>query len=123
MKTLNDDTQHPTTHSRRTFLRNAGIATAATLASTAMDLKPLSNLGPTEAEASGGSGAQKRRQRAYNLRKRAAHEERAIEPPPHTTNGDEDRYSNFIGNYSKGLPHNSSGEVDPAAYQQMAGAS
>jgi len=34
----------------------------------------------------------------------------------HPDNGDENRYSNKIGNYSKGLSHNSIGEVDLAAY-------
>jgi hypothetical protein len=36
--------------------------------------------------------------------------------PDHPSNGDEDRYPNRIGNYSKGLPHNSLGEVDQVAY-------
>ena len=31
-------------------------------------------------------------------------------------NGDEDRYANRIGSFSKTLPHSRSGEVDPAAY-------
>src|SRR2546429_9629043 len=34
----------------------------------------------------------------------------------HLNNGDEDLFSNKIGNYSKGLPHNNLGEVDLAAY-------
>ena len=34
----------------------------------------------------------------------------------HPNNGDEDLYSNKIGNYSKGLPHNNVGEVDLTAY-------
>jgi len=39
--------------------------------------------------------------------------------PPQISNGDEARYPNFIGNYSQGLPHNSIGEVDPAAYHSV----
>jgi hypothetical protein len=39
--------------------------------------------------------------------------------PLQTTNGDEDRYPNRIGSYSKGLPHSALGEVDPAAYQTL----
>ncbi|MBI4517546.1 MAG: vanadium-dependent haloperoxidase [Deltaproteobacteria bacterium] len=39
--------------------------------------------------------------------------------PSHSTNGDEARYPNRIGNYSKGLPHNSLGEVDAAAYDAL----
>ncbi len=34
-------------------------------------------------------------------------------------NGDEALYPNRIGNYSKGLPHLSNGEVDPAAYDLL----
>jgi len=34
----------------------------------------------------------------------------------HLNDGDEDLFSNKIGNYSKGLPHNNLGEVDLAAY-------
>lgn len=34
-------------------------------------------------------------------------------------NGDEERYPNRIGNYSKGLPHQSNGEVVPSAYNSM----
>jgi hypothetical protein len=39
--------------------------------------------------------------------------------PNHPINGDEALYPNRIGNYSKGLPHNNVGEVDPAAYQSL----
>jgi membrane-associated phospholipid phosphatase len=36
--------------------------------------------------------------------------------PTLACNGDDDRYPNRIGSFSKTLPHNSLGEVDPAAY-------
>ncbi len=45
--------------------------------------------------------------------------------PPHPNNGEEQDYCNesgfpnFIANYSKGLPHNGLGEVDPAAYYSL----
>jgi hypothetical protein len=121
MKTEEADSQHLTAQSRRAFLRNTVVA-AATIASTAIDLNPLAKFRTSEAQAAVGPSAHRRRVRAYNLRKRAAHEEREIEPPPHPTNGDEDRYSNFIGNFSKGLPHDGSGEVDSSAYQKMVAA-
>ncbi len=35
------------------------------------------------------------------------------------TNGDEQLYPNLIGNFSKGLPHNSLGEVDRSAYSAL----
>jgi hypothetical protein len=37
----------------------------------------------------------------------------------HPTNGDEELYPHFIGNFSKTLPHNALGEVDPGAYRQL----
>ena len=47
--------------------------------------------------------------------------------PQHAGNGEENAYSNpppagglnYIANYSKGLPHNGVGEVDPAAYRAL----
>jgi hypothetical protein len=45
--------------------------------------------------------------------------------PHHPTNGDEeslmspDGKPSYIGNYTKGLPHNQFGEVDPAAYKLL----
>lgn len=37
----------------------------------------------------------------------------------HVTNGDEDRYANKIGSYTKALPHNQLGEVDLGAYSTL----
>ena len=53
---------------------------------------------------------------AYRLRCKAALGQRRVQPALHPTNGDETLYPNHIGNFSKGLPHNAIGEVDPAAY-------
>ncbi len=58
---------------------------------------------------------------SYQLRVKCAQDNFAPIPPlfsrPH--NGDEDLYPNRIGNYSKGLPHQSNGEVDPLAYNSL----
>jgi hypothetical protein len=56
---------------------------------------------------------------AYQVRVNAAGAERTITSPPDSNNGDESLYPNRIGNYSKGLPHNSNGEVDPGAYNKL----
>jgi hypothetical protein len=53
------------------------------------------------------------------VRLSAARDDRAAGMPVQITNGDETRYSSRIGSYSKGLPHNSIGEVDSAAYQSL----
>src|SRR5258708_39112407 len=57
-----------------------------------------------------------RRERAFQIRLSAAIAERDVPVPPQVDNGDELLYPTRIGNYSKGLPHNSIGEVDPASY-------
>ena len=49
----------------------------------------------------------------------AARAEANIPVPIQTTNRDEQNYSNFIGNFSKGLPHNAIGEVDRLSYRSL----
>ncbi|PXY22619.1 vanadium-dependent haloperoxidase [Prauserella muralis] len=39
--------------------------------------------------------------------------------PDHVSNGEENEYGSFVANYSKGLPHDDFGEVDPAAYHAL----
>jgi hypothetical protein len=54
---------------------------------------------------------------AFDLRVDAARYHRLQPVATQTTNGDEALYADRIGSYSKGLPHNSFGEVDPQAYR------
>lgn len=58
-----------------------------------------------------------RKFKAFRIRTKAAsfYKKRPIRK--HVNNGDEKRYRNKIGNYSKGLPHNNLGEVDLSAYR------
>lgn len=63
--------------------------------------------------------AQNRPSRAaesYTLRERAARREFQAAAALQCGNGDEARYPNRIGSYSKGLPHDQLGEAAPAAY-------
>ncbi len=62
-----------------------------------------------------------RREEAYQLRIRTAAYYREHRIPVHENNGDEQRYKNhnFYANYTKGLPHDSHGEVDPNAYKAL----
>lgn len=60
-----------------------------------------------------------RRQKALWVRQEAALLASQRPHPQHISNGDETRYSQYIGNYSKGLPHNSWGEVDKVSYQLL----
>src|SRR6184192_4434912 len=101
--------------SRRRFIGRVGGATAATWTAGAIGLSPLLGSKSVRAEAATVLGRQ-RAIEAYNLRKDAALADYHLPIVSHPNNGDEDLYSNKIGNYSKGLPHNNLGEVDLAAY-------
>ena len=88
--------------SRRLFLGGAAAAGSSSAAQT-------------RAEAS-------RADQAYQIRIDAAQFERDVPAATPLNNGDEERYPNRIGNFSKGLPHNANGEVDIAAYGAMVNA-
>src|SRR5580693_1223426 len=90
---------------RRSFLGRLGGAAAATLAAGTVEL-----VLPRTAAAHEGSRDPDRENDSFQIRVRAASEEREVRIPANQTNGDEDRYSNFIGDFSKGLPHNALGE-------------
>lgn len=62
---------------------------------------------------------ERRNRQAERLRIRAARRLEGIDVFPRPTNGDEERYPSRIGNFSKGLPHNDLGEVEPADYNAL----
>ena len=103
---------------RRWFLGQLGIgaaslaglrATASAASATDLESAPTKNIGPA-------LGSQTRRSRAFEVRMRAAELARDRQPALQTPNGEEALYEKRIASYSKGLPHNALGEVDPAAY-------
>ena len=61
----------------------------------------------------------KRAVRAYNIRVDAAIFERDIPILDKYNNGDENRYKNKIASFSKSLPHDKLGIVDPEAYSKF----
>ncbi len=67
----------------------------------------------------GPATGQQRRQDAFQVRLDAALFQKNLPLPGHPCNGDEDRYPNKIGNFSKALPHNQLGEVDLNAYKAL----
>lgn len=110
--------------SRRRFLGGVGSAAVALTVGAAKSGEPSPAVETeTIAEAARRSPqlakAAVRRERAYQIRLQAAKAHRNKPLVTHTSNGDEARYPNRIGNYSKGLPHNSFGEVDPDAYASL----
>ncbi len=111
--------------SRRKFL--GGVGGAAVVATAgAMGIDPLmKRAGATvdeeeRAPAENGNGwvgsGEDRIQMAYRIRVNAARGEKDARHPAQATNGDEQRYPARLGTYTKGLPHNSFGEVDPTAF-------
>jgi hypothetical protein len=98
---------------RRSFL---GGVTAVAIAAGFLGL-------PTAAEAAeiGPENPARREHDELKRREGATIAEDGL-PPVHPTNGDEERYSNKIGNYSKGLPHDALGEVELSAYAGLVSA-
>src|SRR5581483_8209590 len=60
--------------------------------------------------------ANARVQKAKNIRITAANKDALVPIPPHTTNGDETRYSDKSASYSKGLLQDKIGLVNSAAW-------
>jgi membrane-associated phospholipid phosphatase len=107
--------------SRRKFLGNVGGGAAIALATGAAGLTSLLEAESVAAvaEGNGPEGRQQRINNARQLRFDAARQMASVGIPDQPSNGDEERYPNKIGNYSKGLRHNAIGEVDPAAYAAL----
>lgn len=101
---------------RRAFLGTLGAGAAATVA--------LTSLGQTARNAEacelGPQTAHHRKRTARDIRREAAQLAYERPLPDHPCNGEEDDYAGTcIANFSKGLPHNSLGEVNPAAYNAL----
>ena len=119
-KPMNDITvsksadQHNFT-SRRDLLTRIPGAAGVTFASTA-----LSFASTAQADQSASSPASTRRVvDSFQVRLEAAKAEARVPTPKQTPNQDERLYTNFIGNYGKGLPHNSIGEVNITSYRTL----
>lgn len=61
----------------------------------------------------------RRASRAANIRRQAAEVIETTAMPNHVSNGEEDRFGNYITSFTKGLPHNDIGEVDPEAFNAL----
>lgn len=101
---------------RRSFLGGAGTLAAGALAGGAVSLAPSTALAAGELAPLTGPA---RREAAFRVRVQAALLARRQKVRPHVTNGDEERYPSRIGNFSKTLPHDDFGEVDPEAYDAL----
>ncbi len=105
------------TPSRRKFLGQVGGAAAAALAVGAVSFDSIAGAeGKAVSPLSGNLHGQARANASFTNRKNAAAAELAVPIPLHPTNGDEQRYANKAGSYSKALPHDAIGQVDLAAW-------
>ncbi|MGA7919960.1 MAG: SPOR domain-containing protein [Candidatus Acidiferrales bacterium] len=107
--------------SRRKFISGLGCAAAASLVAgaTAVSTESKSTVRQNDRPAASDWPGNQRALQSFQNRQNAAIAELRVPIPPEVTNGDEQRYPNFIGNYSKGLMHNNIGEVEQASYQSM----
>jgi hypothetical protein len=105
---------------RRTFLGQVSSA-AAVIAATATVSGPFAACAAAQESGSGelDNVGRSRARKSLNNRVRAAEAEFDIRIPEEATNGDEERFPNRIGNFSKGLVHNGIGEVDNGSYASL----
>jgi hypothetical protein len=110
---------------RRGFLLGTGGLAAAALVGPGgrwSRSEQVTSAGPTTTQPSGSGpldvGA--RRARALQLRVTTAHQQLGEAFPHPRPNGDEDRYEVVgLATFTKALPHNTLGEVDPGAYRAL----
>lgn len=106
--------EKPADETRRAFLGRSAMVAGATAA--------LPVIGAAPGTASAAVIPQRRRQRrtaAYEVRASAALEQWTQPLPRHPDNGDAESLTNKIGSFTKGLPHDEFGEVDPRAFRKL----
>jgi hypothetical protein len=109
---------------RRIFLRRAGgvltaVAAGAGAAGSAAWSAASGANSPASVRAVSSLRGRLRSRRSYDIRIAAARAQEQLPLPEHRSNGDEDRYPNKVGSFSKGFPHNELGEVDLRAYASL----
>ena len=97
---------------RRQFVQSLGTVAGAAVLSRSAEPVEAAIPAPPPAAVSKGDRART----AYDMRVRAARRVLDERAPAHRVNGDEARYPSHIASFSKGLPHNSLGEVHPDAF-------
>lgn len=107
-----------TSLSRRDFLAGAAVLSGAELLAGG----PSASADPAQrsgAHARDSSPSADRLSQAYEVRLEAARQARDLGAPQHPTNGDEQELPGRIACYTKGLPHDARGEVEPRAYDLL----
>ncbi len=116
--------------SRRNFLGGAAgvgaagflfgpLASRRSAQSTRTAVTPGSLQISSKDDALGPENGKQRRDHSFQVRIDAAKQNKQLPVPTHQNNGDEERYDDLRGSFSKALPHNNIGEVDPDAYESF----
>jgi hypothetical protein len=101
--------------SRRRFLGRLGTSAAATVAAGVLGSAPKA-LAQANFGLSNAAPSNPRVAKATAIRIAKANADATVPTPPHTTNGDENRYPDHSASYSKGLLQDHIGIVNPAAW-------
>ncbi|HEV7786994.1 MAG TPA: vanadium-dependent haloperoxidase [Thermoanaerobaculia bacterium] len=107
---------------RRGLLTGAGLGSAALAAGGFLSVLETAEAGRTAPKAKPSAPRDRRLAQAYDVRVKAAQRERDLGAAAHLTNGEEESLAGRIACYSKGLPHDHSGNVDSKAYDIYLGA-
>ena len=109
----------PVLQSRRKFLGKVrGVAMGAA-ALSAIGIEPLLGSVAAAADSERSSNGANRTEEAAGIRINTANAERRVSSVPHATNGDEERYSDKCGTYTKALLQDGPGRVNLNAYQSF----
>jgi membrane-associated phospholipid phosphatase len=101
---------------RRRFLARVGSLAAVTAAAPFAGASVTLSGRERDREDRDDDHGDPRARQAFDVRLDAARFQEDQPRVSHRTNGDERRYPDFIGSFSKTLPHDALGIVDPAAY-------
>ena len=108
----------PRSKSRRTFLGNVrGVAVAAATVGALLGSK--NSIASAADRDDGESAGSERAEKAAEIRFAAMKADRRISIPPHTTNGDEERYDDKCGTYTKALLQDGPGRVNLNVYKSF----
>jgi hypothetical protein len=112
----------PRSKSRRTFLGSVrGVGLVAATAGI-IGFEPLLGSNHSLAHADNGHGESaggERAEEAADIRIDAAKAEQRVPIPPHATNGDEERYADKCGTYTKSILQDGPGRVNLNAYESF----
>ncbi len=121
----NKTTSKEHNRSRRTFMLRSTSGVASAVITTAIPAVALLSASEAKANHPSGNGnsARRRASKVRNVRNKAALNEfrHATSLPKQKRNNDERRYrnDNYYGSFTKTLPHNQFGEVDPNEYRKL----